>query len=127
MGKKELLCDCDTIHTDTVEKVRERFPVEDFFTDISNLFKTFGDGTRAKILWALDMSELCVCDISALLDMTKSAVSHQLKYLREANLIKCRRDGKVVYYSLADDHVKQIFEKATEHIYEKKRYGDGKK
>ncbi|MBQ6568773.1 MAG: helix-turn-helix transcriptional regulator [Clostridia bacterium] len=89
--------------------------------DIADLFKVFGDSTRVKILWALDESELCVCDIAAALGMTKSAVSHQLRFLRDADLVKNRREGKSIFYSLADDHVKQIFEMAVEHIYEERK------
>lgn len=118
MPKKELFCDCETIHTDNVEKVKANFPSDDAFFDISDWFKILSDSTRVKIIWALDISELCVCDIAAILNMTKSAVSHQLKYLRDANIVKCRRSGKVIYYSLVDDHVKQIFEQAVEHVYE---------
>ena len=77
-----------------------------------------GDSTRAKIMWALDEHELCVCDLAALLNMTKSAISHQLRALRDANLVINRRDGKNIYYALADDHVRQIFEMGLEHIRE---------
>jgi len=118
MGRSELGCDCDTIHSETVDAVRVVMPSEDETAAITGLFKVLGDSTRVKILWALNRSELCVCDISALLNMTKSAVSHQLRLLREANLIKNRREGKVIYYSLSDDHVKQIYETAVEHIEE---------
>lgn len=112
-------CDCDVIHADIVDKVRLVMPEEDELYDLSDFFKVLGDSTRAKIIWALDESEMCVCDIAVLLNMTKSAISHQLKALKAANLVKYRKEGKVVFYSLTDDHVKEIFEKGLEHIREK--------
>lgn len=119
MAKDEIFCDCDVIHADVVDEVRQRMPNEADLYDLSDFFKIFGDSTRVKIIWALDEKELCVCDIAVLLNMTKSAISHQLKTLKQANLVKFRREGKVVYYSLKDDHVKDIFEKGMEHIKEK--------
>lgn len=113
------LCDCDVIHGDVVDKVKLNMPEEDVLYDLSDFFKVFADSTRVKIMWALDESEMCVCDMAVLLGMTKSAISHQLRALREANLVKFRREGKVVYYSLSDDHVRDIFEKGMEHIKEK--------
>jgi Predicted transcriptional regulators len=118
MIKNDVFCDCEVIHADVVDKVREHIPAEDLLYDLSDFFKVLGDSTRIKILWALDESELCVCDLAALLNMTKSAISHQLSSLKQANLVKYRKEGKVVFYSLADDHVKQIFEKGMEHIME---------
>ena len=112
-------CDCDVIHADIVDKVRLVMPEEDELYDLSDFIKVLGDSTRAKIIWALDESEMCVCDIAVLLNMTKSAISHQLKALKAANLVKYRKEGKVVFYSLTDDHVKEIFEKGLEHIREK--------
>ncbi|MDR0287721.1 MAG: metalloregulator ArsR/SmtB family transcription factor, partial [Clostridiales bacterium] len=85
---------------------------------LSNLYKMFSDNTRVRILWALSCEKMCVCDLAVLLGMTKSAISHQLKFLRISNLIKYDRQGKVVYYSLADDHVRDIFDKGFEHIHE---------
>jgi DNA-binding transcriptional ArsR family regulator len=90
---------------------------EEDYLDLASLFKMFGDGTRVKILHALEQNELCVCDLAALLGMTKSAISHQLKALRLSNLVKSRRDGQVVYYSLADDHVKYILDIGFDHIH----------
>lgn len=112
-------CDCDVIHADIVDKVRMVMPEEDELYNLSDFFKVLGDSTRAKIIWALDASEMCVCDIAVLLNMTKSAISHQLKALKAANLVKYRKEGKIVFYSLTDDHVKDIFEKALEHTREK--------
>jgi ArsR family transcriptional regulator len=111
-------CDCDVIHEDVVNQVKEKMPQEETLYDLAELFKVFGDTTRIKILWALDEAEMCVCDIAVLLNMTQSAISHQLRVLKQANLVKNRREGKVVYYSLNDEHVKQIFDQGLTHIYE---------
>lgn len=111
-------CDCDVIHEDVVNRVREEMPQEETLYDLAELFKIFGDSTRVRILWALDAAEMCVCDIAYLLGMTQSAISHQLRILKQANLVKSRRDGKIVYYSFKDDHVKQIFDQALSHIAE---------
>lgn len=116
MGKSENFCDCEVLHEEVVTEVKKSMADDETVADISDFFRIFGDSTRIKILWALDKSELCVCDIAALISMTKSAVSHQLKVLRDARLVKSRREGKVIFYSLADDHVKDIFEKAVEHL-----------
>ena len=101
-------------------KKKETVTEEDILFDVSDFFKMLGDSTRAKIMWALDKHDMCVCDLAALLGMTKSAISHQLKTLRDANLVKFKKDGKLVIYSLDDDHVKDIFEKALEHVLEGK-------
>ncbi len=114
----EINCDCDVIHQEVVNKVTKMMPKERDFYDLSNLYKMFSDQTRLRILWALNCNEMCVCDLAVLLNMTKSAISHQLKSLRLANLIQYHKVGKVVYYSLADSHVKDIFEKGFEHIHE---------
>ncbi len=119
MEKEEIFCDCDVIHAEVVDEVRQRMPKEEDLYDLSDFFKILGDSTRVKIIWALDENEMCVCDIAVLLNMSKSAISHQLKTLRQANLVKFRREGKVVYYSLKDDHVRDIFETGMEHIKEK--------
>lgn len=118
MGKNELSCDCNHIHEDVVESTRKHMPDDEMLFDLAEFFKVFADSTRIKILWALHENELCVCDIAVVLNMTKSAVSHQLKILRQANLVKNRKDGKVVYYTLSDEHVKEIFEMAVEHLEE---------
>lgn len=86
--------------------------------DLADFFKVLGDSTRIKIMSALDANEMCVCDLAVLLNMTKSAISHQLRSLKQANLVRFRREGKVVYYSLSDDHVRDIFTKGLEHIRE---------
>lgn len=113
-----MICDCESIHSDSIEQVQALMLKDEVFWELSNFFKVFGDSTRVRILWALNSNELCVCDIAVLLNMTKSAISHQLGILREEKLVKIRREGKVVYYSLADSHVKEIIEKAVEHINE---------
>lgn len=119
MKKDDIFCDCDVIHADVVNAVRMNMPVETELHDLSDFFKVFADSTRVRIISALDESELCVCDLASLLGMTKSAISHQLSLLRQDNLVKNRKEGRVVFYSLADDHIKQIFEKGLEHIREK--------
>lgn len=116
--EKQPLCDCEIIHGDIVDDTRAKMKSNDEFVELASLFKMFGDGTRLKILYALEQNEMCVCDLAALLGVTKSAVSHQLKGLRLANLVKFRRDGQVVYYSLADDHVKGIIDIGLEHLSE---------
>ena len=119
MQKKEEICDCELIHEDIVKKVKSAFPKDEMLFDLADFYKIFGDTTRVKILYALDKSELCVCDISALLGMSVSAVSHQLRMLRDSNLVRTKRDGKIVYYSLADEHVRSVLECGLEHIQEK--------
>ena len=116
---KNVTCDCDVVHKEVVEKVKNNFPADELLGDLSDFFKVIGDGTRIRILWALDESEMCVCDIANLLNMTKSSVSHQLRALREANLVKFRKVGKEAMYSLSDGHVKEIFEQGLIHIQEK--------
>ncbi|MBC3796144.1 ArsR/SmtB family transcription factor [Acetobacterium tundrae] len=111
-------CDCDVIHEDIVKQVKKKMPQEETLYDLAELFKVFGDSTRIKILWALDEAEMCVCDIAFLLNMTQSAVSHQLRVLKQADLVKNRRAGKIVFYSLDDEHVKQIFNQGLTHILE---------
>lgn len=111
-------CDCDVIHQEIVNQVKDKMPQEETLYDLAELFKVFGDSTRIKILWALDESEMCVCDISFLLNMTQSAISHQLRVLKQANLVKNRKEGKIVYYSLNDEHVKHIFDQGLIHINE---------
>ena len=111
-------CDCDEVHTEIVRRKRESMPEEETLYDLSDFFKIFGDSTRMSILFAIDGEPMCVCDIAELLGMTKSAVSHQLKILRQSSLITYRKSGKNVFYSLADDHVRDIIEKALEHIKE---------
>ena len=114
----EMLCACEHVHPETVREVRDAMPDENTTADLSDFFKVFGDSSRMRILFALDRRELCVCDLSAALDMTKSAVSHQLRFLRANHLVASRRSGKNVFYRLADDHVRDIIEIAVEHLAE---------
>ena len=112
-------CDCTVIHQDIVDKVKEDMPIEENLYDLAELFKVFGDTTRIKILYALSSSEMCVCDIAFLLNMTQSAISHQLRVLKQAKLVKYRKDGKIVFYSLDDEHVKTVFDQGLLHVTEK--------
>lgn len=119
MEKTSFECDCEVVHSDILEQVKKQIPEENDIYDLADFFKVLGDSTRAKIMWALDLHEMCVCDLAVLLNMTKSAISHQLSTLKENNLVKFRREGKMVFYSLSDYHVKEIFEKGMEHTKEK--------
>jgi ArsR family transcriptional regulator len=110
--------DCTCIHDDVVKAVRPRIPEDELLMDIADIFKIFSDFTRVKILCALMNAEMCVSDISVLLSMTKSSISHQLRILKHSNLVKFRKEGSVVYYSLADEHVKTIFNQGMEHVLE---------
>jgi ArsR family transcriptional regulator len=111
-------CDCNVIHQDVVDMVRGKLPKEEVLYDLAELFKVFGDSTRIKILSALFEAEMCVCDIAYLLNMTQSAISHQLRVLKQARLVKNRKAGKSVFYSLDDEHIKQIFDQGIVHINE---------
>ena len=115
--QEPILCDGNHPH-DIVEQVRREMPDEDTLFDLTELFRIFGDSTRIRILYVLFEAEMCVCDIAALLGMTQSAISHQLRALKGARLVKGRREGKTVFYSLADDHVKTIIDQGLEHIAE---------
>lgn len=112
------VCQTNVIHHEAVEQARKNMPDENPIYEVAELFKVFGDSTRARIICALTVSELCVCDLSNLLQMSQSAISHQLRILKQARMVKNRRAGKVVYYSLADDHIKSLFELAFEHVME---------
>lgn len=111
-------CDCSVIHQDAVSLVKANMPDEDPIYEVAELFKVFGDSTRARIICALSISELCVCDLSAILNMSQSAISHQLRILKQARMVKNRRSGKSVYYSLTDDHIRQLFATGFEHVME---------
>ena len=111
-------CECDEVHIDAVKRKSESMPDVATLYELSDFFKVLGDSTRMSILFAIDGEPMCVCDIAELLGMTKSAVSHQLKVLRQSDLITYRKSGKNVFYTLADDHVRDIIEKALEHIKE---------
>mgnify|MGYP004644436663 FL=1 len=112
-------CQEEELHPEAIHRVREKLPQDEVLYDLAELFKIFGDSTRVKILYALlEAEELCVCDIARLMDVTQSAVSHQLRVLKSSKLVKFRKEGKTVYYSLADDHVCRILSQGMEHICE---------
>lgn len=111
-------CEFMFVHDDLVDKVNETMPDEELLYDLAELFKVFGDSTRIKILYVLFESEMCVCDIAQVLNMTPSAISHQLRVLKQSQLVKFRREGKVIFYSLADDHVRTMLDNGIEHICE---------
>lgn len=111
-------CECQSVHQAVVEQVKKNMPGEEVLYNLAELFGVFGDTTRVKILYALFSAEMCVCDIAALLSMTPSAISHQLRILKAARLVKYRREGKSAYYSLDDDHIKNMFAQGMEHISE---------
>lgn len=115
---QDLCCAVTQVHPDAVERVRGLLPRDETLYDLAELFKIFGDSTRVKILYALLESELCVCDIAKLMDVSQSAVSHQLRVLKASKLVKFRREGKTIFYSLADDHVVSILNQGMEHIEE---------
>lgn len=114
----DIKSDCQAININIIEKVRPNMPEDTILYELSDFFKVMGDGTRIRLLWALEESEMCVGDLAVLLNMTKSAVSHQLKVLRTAKLVRAQKKGKNVYYALDDTHVKIILEKALEHVKE---------
>lgn len=111
-------CDFMHVHKDVVLRVHSEMPKDEMLYDLAELYKVFGDTTRIKILYALFEAELCVCDIAQLLGMSQSAISHQLRVLKQNRLVKFRRDGKTVFYSLADEHVKTIINNGMDHICE---------
>ena len=113
------ICECNVVHEGAVARAQSGMPAEVMLYDLAELFKVFGDSTRIKILCALFENELCVCDIAYVLNMTMSAISHQLRVLKQARLVKFRKDGKSIYYSLDDDHVKQIFDQGLTHLRER--------
>ena len=122
MERKEVEC-CESfeLHENLLKIVRETMPEETELYDLSELFKVFGDSTRIRILFVLFEAEVCVCDLASALNMTQSAISHQLRILKQNKLVKSRREGKSVFYSLADDHVRTIINQGREHIEEEPR------
>ena len=111
-------CDAIEVHSDLLKIVNTTLPEETELYDLAELFKVFGDSTRIRILFVLFEVEVCVCDLAAALNMTQSAISHQLRILKQNRLVKSRRDGKAVFYSLADSHVRTIINQGMEHIEE---------
>ena len=120
MARNEFICDCSVIHKEVVENTTKKMPDWDTFVKLAEFFKIIGDTTRARILFALDQNEMCVCDIANVLGMSKSSISHQLGTLRRSGIVKCRKEGKEVFYMLDDEHVKEVFEIGMEHIEHKK-------
>lgn len=111
-------CEIHEVHENLVDQIEDGMPSESVITNLADFYKVFGDVTRVKILCVLFQSELCVCDLAEVLGMTQSAVSHQLRVLKQAKLVKNRRDGKIVYYSLADAHIQSILNQGMEHVNE---------
>lgn len=116
--EKDYLCNCTVIHEDVVDQAKSKIRDDDTLYYMSEFFRMFGDATRLKIINALMISEMCVCDISALVGMSQSVISHHLKILRQARVIKFRREGKIVYYSICDEHIRLIFNQGDTHIRE---------
>lgn len=120
MSNNEYNCDCNIIHKEAVNQTKERMLDDLTLTKVADFFKILGDPTRTKILCALDNNEMCVCDIANVLNMTKSSISHQLNTLRQNNIVKSKKIGKEVFYTLDDEHVTEVFEVALSHIGHKK-------
>lgn len=118
MEKHVECCHEHVVHEEILEKVQKKLPKEDVLYDLAELFKVFGDSTRIRILYVLFEAEVCVCDLAQSLQMTQSAISHQLRILKGAKLVKSRREGKSIFYSLADEHVRTILAMGQEHIEE---------
>ena len=116
MSKNEFICDCNIIHKDIVEDTIKKMADEELLNKLAEFFKIVGDTTRVRILYALDKNELCVCDIANVVGMSKSSVSHQLSALRKSGIVKCKKIGKEVFYTLEDEHVRQVFEVGIEQI-----------
>lgn len=116
LNNKKERCDCQAVDSDIIKRLREDMPGRTKLTQLAELYKVFSDPTRIKILWALGSKEMCVCNLAASLNMSASAISHQLKVLRLAKLAAYRRDGKNIYYFLTDDHVKDILQLGFEHV-----------
>lgn len=116
MPKNEYICDCNVVHKETVDFAISKMPTDSIIQGVSSFYKIMGDPTRCRIISALLEGEMCVCDLANVLSMSKSSVSHQLKKMRESGVVKCRREGKEIYYSLDDEHVAEIFETTITHI-----------
>lgn len=115
-GEKMEACSVEAIHENVIQKVKTKMPSDDNLLKLSDLYKAMGDLTRIRIISALVESEMCVCDLAALLEMTQSAISHQLRVLRQAHLVNYRKEGKVVYYSLDDEHIKMLYDQGLVHV-----------
>ena len=120
MNEREERCEETLVHSDVIERLGGKMPEDRMIDDVAELFKMFGDPTRARILCALNMEELCVCDLAALLEMNQSAISHQLRLLKTVRLVRSRKQGREVYYPLDDRHIEAIFAMAFTHIAEER-------
>ena len=118
IDKEVEICDCCEVHENLLQIVNETIPEENELYDLAELFKVFGDSTRIRILFVLFEAEVCVCDLAKALNMTQSAISHQLRILKQNKLVKSRRDGKSIFYSLADEHIQEMFKVAFDHVME---------
>ena len=116
-------CDCNAVNTELVREVLSAMPEDTIFSALADFYRIIGNDTRCKILYSLSLKEMCVCDLANVLSMTKSSISHQLRYMRESGVVKCRREGKEVYYSLDDEHISGIFAISLTHIEHKLRGG----
>lgn len=116
MSKNEFICDCNVIHQEMVNDTLSKMPDSNILNNLANFFRIMGDDTRCKLLFALLQNEMCVCDLANVLSMTKSSISHQLSKMKDAGIVKCRKEGKTVYYSLDDSHISEIFEVGIKHI-----------
>ncbi len=116
MSKNEFMCDCNMIHKEIVKDTLSKMPESTVLNNLADFFKIMGDATRCKLLFALLQNEMCVCDLANVLSMTKSSISHQLSKMKDVGVVKCRKSGKTVYYSLDDSHISEIFEVALKHI-----------
>ena len=122
MSKNEFVCDCNMVHKDMVEDTLSKMPENTKLQKLASVVKIMGDATRCKLLFALLQNEMCVCDLANVLSMTKSSISHQLSKMKDVGLVKCRKSGKTVYYSLDDEHISEIFEVGLKHIEHKKEH-----
>ena len=116
MSKNEFICDCNVIHQEMVKDTLSKMPDSNILNNLANFFRIMGDDTRCKLLIALLQYEKCVCDLANVLSMSKSSISHQLSKMKDAGIVKCRKEGKTVYYSLDDSHISEIFEVGIKHI-----------
>lgn len=124
MPRNEFTCDCNAVNSKLVEAALNSMLDENTFDSLADFYKILGDATRCKIIFALLQSEMCVCDLANVLSMSKSAVSHQLGKMRNSGVVRCRREGKEVYYSLDDEHIAEIFTVTAEHIKHKRSIGN---
>ncbi len=121
MAKNEFTCDCNQINHQLVEEIQSVMPSAPFFHSLAEFYKILADDTRCKIIFALSRHELCVCDLANVVSMSKSSISHQLRKMKDSGVVKCRRAGKEVYYSLDDEHVSSLFATTVHHIHHKNR------